>query len=202
VDFSQPWDLGENETACATLLPIFRCPSSTAPDHLTAQGITDRVPCDYVACTSGTATRESGPPPLAGQPDSDGMFYVNSATRLADLVDGSSTTIAVGETMFIYRSHGLDHYGLNQFLDHWYIGTLEGRTNEISEAMGSTGVAINSYKLRVFVDEKELALSSHHHDGVQVVFADGAVTFVSENIDRNTWSAMGTCDGGDIVTSR
>jgi len=130
------------------------------------------------------------------------MFYVNSGTRLADLLDGTSTTVAAGETMFIYRSFGPDHFGLNQFLDHWYIGTLEGQGNEASEAMGSTGVAINSYKLPVFVDEKELAFSSHHPGGVQVVFADGGVTFVAETIDRNTWSAMGTRHGGDIVNSR
>ncbi len=202
TDFDQVWDAGDNALACSTYLPIYRCPSSTAPEHLTAQGITDRVPCDYVACTSGTATRESGPPPLAGDDKSDGMFYVNSGTRLADLVDGTSTTIAVGETMFIYRAFGPDHYGLNQFLDHWYIGTLEGLGNEISEAMGSTGVAISSYKLDVFVDEKELAFSSHHPGGVQVVFADGGVTFVGETIDRDTWSAMGTRHGGDIVKSR
>ena len=130
------------------------------------------------------------------------MFYVDSGTRLADLVDGTSTTIAVGETMFIYRGFGPDYYGVNQFLDHWYVGTLEGLGNEISESMGSTGVAINSYKLSVFVDEKELAFSSHHPAGVHVVFADGAVSFVAENIDRNPWSAMGTCNGGDIVYSR
>jgi prepilin-type N-terminal cleavage/methylation domain-containing protein len=198
----EPWDSGDNAMACAALLPIFRCPSSTAPKHLTAQGITDRVPCDYVACTSGTATCESGPSPLAGEADSNGIFFVNSGTRFAELVDGMSTTIAVGETMFIYESFGPDYYGMNQFLDHWSIGTLEGLGNEVSESMGSTGVAINSYKLPVFVDEKELAFGGHHPAGVQVVFADGAVTLVAETIDRNVWSAMGTRHGRDIVPSR
>ena len=202
LDFAEPWTTGFKEKACATYLPVFRCPSSTAPRHLTAQGITDRVPSNYLACTSGTVTRESGPPPLAGQADSNGMFYVNSETRLADIVDGSSNTVAVGETVFIFRAHGADHTGMSQYLDHWYIGTAEGRDNEISELLGSTGVAVNSFSREVFVDEQELDFSSRHPGGAQIVLADGAVAFIAETIDRDTWRAMGTRAGTEVVGGR
>jgi prepilin-type N-terminal cleavage/methylation domain-containing protein len=202
LDFSLSWNLGANREACASWLSVLRCPSSTAPEHLTAQGITDRVPCTYLACSSGTVQRESGPPPLAGQPDSDGVFFEDSGVRMADLLDGSSTTVLAGETVFIYKAHGLDHYGLTQFLDHWYVGTMEGRDNEVSESMGSSGVAINSFLRDVFVDEKELAFSSHHPGGAQVVLADGAVVFISETIDRDTWSSLGTRAGSEVVASR
>jgi prepilin-type N-terminal cleavage/methylation domain-containing protein len=202
LDFSLSWHLGANREACASWLPVLRCPTSTAPEHLTAQGITDRVPCTYLACSSGTVQRESGPPPLAGQPDADGIFFEDSGIRMADLLDGASATVLAGETVFIYQAHGLDHYGLTQFLDHWYVGTIEGRGNEVSESMGSTGVAINSYLRDVFVDEKELAFSSHHPGGAQVVLADGEVVFVSETIDRDTWSSLGTRAGSEIVAAR
>ena len=202
LDFRLPWDVGANSEACASWLAVLRCPSSTAPEHLTAQGITDRVPCTYLACSSGTARCESGPPPLAGQPDSDGIFFEDSGVRMAGLLDGSSTTVLAGETVFIFTGHGLDHYGLNQFLDHWYVGTMEGRFNEVSEAMGSTGVAINSFLRDVFVDEKELAFSSHHPGGAQVILADGAVVFISESIDRDTWSSLGTRAGSEVVAAR
>jgi prepilin-type processing-associated H-X9-DG protein len=144
-------------------------------------------------------TRESGPPPLAGQADSNGLFYINSGTRLADIVDGSSNTVAVGETVFIFRPHGADHTGLQQYLDHWYIGTAEGRGNEISEVVGSTGIAVNSFLRDVFVDEQELDFSSRHPGGAQVVLADGAVSFIAESIDRDTWRAMGTRAGGEVL---
>jgi prepilin-type N-terminal cleavage/methylation domain-containing protein/prepilin-type processing-associated H-X9-DG protein len=199
--FNGLWHVSPNEEACKSYLSVFRCPSTTAPAHISAQGITDRVPCNYLACTSGTVMRESGPPPLAGRPDSDGIFFLDSDTRLADIVDGSSSTVAVGETVFIFKGHGLDHFQINQFLDHWYIGTLEGYGNEVSESMGSTGVAINSFELPVFVDEKELCFSSRHPAGGQVLFADGAVSFISETIDRATWSAMGTRHGEEVVGS-
>ena len=173
LDFSLSWNLGANSEACASWLSVLRCPSSPAPEHLTAQGITDRVPCTYLACSSGTVQRESGPPPLAGQADSDGIFFEDSGIRMADLLDGSSTTVLAGETVFIYKGHGLDHYGQTQFLDHWYVGTMEGRGNEVSESMGSTGVAINSFLRDVFVDEKELAFSSHHSGGAKSSWPTG-----------------------------
>jgi prepilin-type N-terminal cleavage/methylation domain-containing protein len=206
LDLDQSWNTSPNSEACASYLSVFRCPSTTAPRHITAQGIADRVPCNYLACTSGTVTRESapsgaGPSPLAGRPDSDGIFFINSDTRFADVLDGSSSTVAVGETIFIFKGHGPDHTGRSQFLDHWYIGTLEGYGNEVSESMGSTGVAVNSFELSVFVDEMELSFSSRHPAGGQVVLADGSVRFIAENIDRATWSAMGTCRGGEVVGS-
>jgi hypothetical protein len=32
--------------------------------------------------------------------------------------------------------------------------------------------------------------------------ADGAVAFVSEAIDRNTWSSLGTRAGGEVVAAQ
>lgn len=201
LDFGRPWDEdgSPNERACATYLPVYRCPSSTAPEHIEVQGIPERVPCTYLASASGTVARESGPPPLVGAPDSDGVFFVNSHVRVADIRDGTSSTVAVGEAMFRVDVRGPDHTGITQIVDHWYIGTPEGHTNEISEALGSTAVAINSVSLSdPFIDEKELSFSSRHRSGAQMLFADGHVSFISETIDRDTWSALGTRAGSEV----
>ncbi len=202
LEFGEPWDVNDspNELACATYLPAYRCPSSTNLRHMDLQGITRRVPCNYLACASGTGTRESGPPPVVGLPDSDGMFYVNSDTRVADIRDGTSSTVAIGETLVRIDVQGPDLHGVVQIVDHWYIGTPSGDANEVSEGMGSTGVAINSVDMPdVFVDEKELCFSSRHPGGAQVLFADGHAAFISETIDRDVWSALGTRAGGEVV---
>jgi prepilin-type N-terminal cleavage/methylation domain-containing protein/prepilin-type processing-associated H-X9-DG protein len=202
LEFGRPWDEdgSANERACGVYLPVYRCPSSTAPEHVDLQGIVDRVPCTYLACSSGTAARESGPPPLAGQPDSDGVFFADSRVRVADIRDGTSSTVAIGEALFRTDVHGPDHYGIVQIVDHWYIGTPEGFDNEISEALGSTAAAINSVEIDdLFVDEKELCFSSYHPGGAQLAFADGHVSLVSETIDRHTWSALGTRAGREIA---
>ncbi len=39
--------------------------------------------------------------------------------------------------------------------------------------------------------------TSHHHSGVNTVFGDGRVAFVTNTIDLQTWRAIGTRAGGD-----
>jgi prepilin-type N-terminal cleavage/methylation domain-containing protein/prepilin-type processing-associated H-X9-DG protein len=201
IDPGAPWNIPPNSTSLATYLTVYRCPSAQTPRELNAAGITARVPCDYNACTTGLIARESGPAPLAGRDDADGLFFVNSGLGMRDVVDGTSATIAVGEVSFSYEPSGADHFGIQQFLDHWYIGTPEGFGNEISESMSSTACPINAWRdVNLFVDEKELAYSSHHPGGVQVVFADGHVDFIAETIDRAIWSALGTRANGEVVS--
>jgi prepilin-type processing-associated H-X9-DG protein len=53
----------------------------------------------------------------------------------------------------------------------------------------------------LFVDEKELSYSSRHPGGAQVIFADGHFGFVSETIDRQAWSALGTRGRGEVIGS-
>ncbi len=201
IDPNLPWNVGTNAQVCSTFLSIYRCPSSTAPETMTAQGIENRVPCDYLVCASGTDTRESGPGILAGGPHSDGVFFVDSRTRMAEIRDGASNTVAVGDSFFQFEELDLDHTGYPQFLDRWCVGTLEGVGNEVSEAMGSTGVAINSHRLEVFIDERELAFGSQHSGGVQMALVDGAVLFFDENIDRAVWRAWGTRNGGEVAVT-
>lgn len=200
LDVNKPWDIPPNATALAVYLPVFRCPSSIAPREIAAAGIAQRVPCDYTACTSGLIARESGPDPIVGRDNSDGMFFVNSGLAMRDALDGTSHTIAIGEVTFSYQPSGIDNYGLQQFLDHWYIGTPEGFGNEISESMGSTACPINAGRdPGIFVDEKELCYSSHHPGGVQATFVDGHVGFCAESIDRRVWSALGTRANGEVA---
>ncbi len=41
---------------------------------------------------------------------------------------------------------------------------------------------------------------SSHVGGIDTVFCDGHVTFISETVDYVTWNSMGTSQGGEVVT--
>jgi prepilin-type processing-associated H-X9-DG protein len=127
---------------------------------------------------------------------------VNSRVRTADICDGTSSTVAIGEAVFLFEHIGLDYDGIKQYCDHWYVGSPSLGENEASELMGSTGVAINTdLDSNVVADEKELSFSSRHPGGAHVVYADGHVSFISETIDRRTWSALGTRAAREVVGS-
>jgi prepilin-type processing-associated H-X9-DG protein len=42
--------------------------------------------------------------------------------------------------------------------------------------------------------------SSRHTGGVNVLFGDGGIRFINDNINLGAWRAMGSRDGGEVVT--
>lgn len=200
LSFSAPWASGPNAVACSTLLSVFRCPSAPVAKHTSVQGITDRVPCTYLACATGLAPNESGPPPVAGGSNMDGMFFFNSHVKLRDVLDGTSSTVAIGESLFDTDVRGIDHGGTVHIVDHWYIGSPLINPSDVSESIGSTAVPVNRiFDQSAFIDEKELCFSSHHPGGAQVSFADGHVSMIAETIDVVVWSALGTRARGEAA---
>jgi prepilin-type processing-associated H-X9-DG protein len=45
-----------------------------------------------------------------------------------------------------------------------------------------------------------MTASSRHTGGVNVVFGDGSVRFIRDQIDLPTWRAMGSRIGGEVVS--
>ncbi|MEZ6106139.1 MAG: DUF1559 domain-containing protein [Pirellulaceae bacterium] len=134
---------------------------------------------------------------LAGDPRfTDGLFGTNVELGMRSIKDGSSMTVMFGECVVNTTLTGVDRAGQTEIIDHWYIVSPEmspqppDQSGDVSEAFGSTAVPINLFdKPTAFVDERELSFGSGHPQGVQILYADGHVTFVYENIDP-AWSAQ------------
>lgn len=220
IDTGGPWTGGDaseaNSAALSHLLTAFRCPSSDQPDIQFDDFVNlDRVPCSYLGVCSGLRDRESGDFPWAGMdrfdghPASDGIFYLNSRTRVAEIRDGTSHTALIAETFVDQEVRGIDAAGNDQKMDHWYIGSGELLSyqrhlevsyfsGEVSECLGSTAVPINAFKTdTATTDQKELGFGSLHPAGINVIYADGHLEFISQEIAPQVWSAAGTRNGAE-----
>lgn len=214
IEFGQAWEVPNtpNGRACETYISTYRCPSSDAPER--APNITplpNRVPNSYLGVASGTATTESGfIPENIGQANQDGLMYLASTNRMANVTDGTSNSLAVGEALFRPQISGPDLFNsVFQIVDHWYIGSdnqLLASVNpplyqEFSEGLGSTGVPMNAINdASLLIDQRELCFSSLHHGGCLFVFVDGHVQFVPQTIDRQIYSSLGTIARGEVAT--
>jgi prepilin-type N-terminal cleavage/methylation domain-containing protein/prepilin-type processing-associated H-X9-DG protein len=43
--------------------------------------------------------------------------------------------------------------------------------------------------------------SSHHNGGVNILFADGSVRFVKDSVNTNAWWALGSRNGGEVLSA-
>lgn len=185
----------------AKVIPGFICP--TDPNDPVFQGYAGS---NYAGlCADGKAA--PNPPAQqtcgsAGQlpnhgDNSGGMAY--RGNKLSQFVDGTSNTLLVGE---VFR--GKSFYNLcgttdltNQRCYKWY---------EESGSCGADTARPPNNKIRDEVDWQDentagesgsRPVSSKHVGGAQVLMADGAVKFASENVDVLVWRAAGSTAGGE-----
>lgn len=150
---------------------------------------------------SGTVGNETGPGPLIGDAVQTGALYTNSRTTHRDFLDGLTNTMLVAEALFLPGVSGPDHDSNMQIIDHWSIGTPAMGPSEMSEAIGSTAIPVNSWKRRpqAFIEDIELGYASRHAGIIQSVFADGRVQTISDSISTPIWSALGTRAQGEVA---
>jgi prepilin-type N-terminal cleavage/methylation domain-containing protein len=87
-----------------TQLSVFRCPSQPGPKEMSWSGITDRYITNYLGNAGGDAAVDDfAPPPQIDMSRSNGVMFANHCfsswrtTRMADILDGTSSTFLIGE---------------------------------------------------------------------------------------------------------
>jgi prepilin-type N-terminal cleavage/methylation domain-containing protein len=176
-------------------LPVYRCPSDPQPPFFDLEeegggAVLARLPVANYVAVFGTeelhgCENDPGDDPVSpsGQCMGDGAFFHNSKVRMADITDGTSNTLMVGERR------------TDRMLG-WY-STWPGMIAEGEEAfqriLGAADHPPND-PLMHFDD-----FSSQHTGGAQFVLGDGSVRFISANIDGNVYRAIATIAGGETV---
>lgn len=181
-DTSVPWFPEPRVTIISTL----NCPSRWVRSSSDALFETN-----YSGCYSGSAV------PI--NDDNDGLLYLNSSESLDEVPDGASTTILAGESpVGIFRSYYFgDHSSLratsraslafadiDRYADHSLV--FDGdETDDLdpTESKSSWG------------------FSSAHNTVSQFLFADGSARPISNLIDAQVYSQLGSRNDGQVISS-
>jgi prepilin-type N-terminal cleavage/methylation domain-containing protein len=175
-------------SAKTKVLPAYICPS----DPTKAISSANTAGANYAAMASAASTYHGS--------NQGGLPY--TAARTADFSDGLSNTVMVAE---VFR--GKSFYNLGGASDQ--TGNRCRYWMEESGWCGADGSASPNYPLRDEVDWNDemtngqtgrRPASSAHAGGVHALFGDGAVHFVSSNVDLTIWAATCSKAGNEFKT--
>ena len=196
IDFRQPV---EKSSAIQTPLPIFQCPSDELPVADFPVSDATFTPLCTAAASSYAATVGQDASEVDA-PTGDGVFYRNSKTRIADIPDGTSQTVLLGDRAWV-QTNGIWAGAPNGVI------CRPGEANVWPNATGPTQALIlvhnNWINITTDADGGLDDFSSNHPGGVNLLFADGSVHFIhsitSDGPERRAFWALGTRAGGEVI---
>jgi prepilin-type N-terminal cleavage/methylation domain-containing protein/prepilin-type processing-associated H-X9-DG protein len=242
IDFNaDPDDPAANGLVLGQTIPFFLCPSdsyrilqSNIVDGVIVNSAVHNYPLN-TGTTYPLSPRNPGGVPVTG------VFFENSRVRLADLTDGSGSTVCVSETIKaeggpsiwdgVSRTNGFVLTAGNNNSTNGpeltnYSSQCHGAGLQLQQTRGSRwlygapghsmynhmrtpndpdvdcrGGLPHSIRTNYWWDRLSLnvAARSRHTGGVNALFCDGHVQFISNSIDRATWEALGSRGNGEIV---
>jgi prepilin-type N-terminal cleavage/methylation domain-containing protein/prepilin-type processing-associated H-X9-DG protein len=228
INFSQGVGIGSNTAISQLPLAIYQCPSDSLQqafpvyDSSFSNPIATVAHGNYVGCNgweecfnnAGGDAQGGGADGLSGGfgQAGDGLFYRNSHNSIANVTDGLSNTIFVGE-----RSS-------NHSPSTWTGAVTGGRcpawmaTQPPSPYSTPPGPAYDNadYDEALVlahcnathvpsadfpIYDPDTFYSMHSPSGANFLFGDGSVHFLSSSIDPNTYQYLSTIAGGEVSTN-
>ena len=210
----------------STVISFYICPSDASPDgdfnrpwthtdlsdngklhsktnYVGVSGVIDSAAAggDVIQLNRGTN---------AGTADRWGMFGRNSKTSFADIVDGSSNVIAMGERSSITEVEAGVDPGSNPFTSFGAIWSGRGNSSTASAPRGgATTVYIGLIKDNSPASAIDFGInglrttegfnSSFHPGGVNVGYADGSTHFLVDNLSFDTQIALSVIADGAVI---
>ena len=195
INFTESLDAQQYADLRVTPIAMYQCPSDRATGVYTVlnefnTSLVDAYTNSYTACYG--AFGNPGEQPDTG----NGVLYRNSKTRFADITDGTSNTLAIGEraAMFVKSP--------------WVGAVTRGSTRTtpgapvflagVEEAPTQVMAHIGNLPLLDPYSTPYHFYSGHRH-GVNFVFCDGSARRLSAGVSPATLQALATRAGGETV---
>ena len=165
---------------------VFKCPSSPIPEHVTTGPAKGYATSDYKGCN--------------GWADRGIFFHVKDgkeagvqAVSIKKIEDGTSKTIAIGESAYVPADND------------WpvWIGGIarDEQTLFKTQPPSVINCSVGPKVFRGRVIDDDCAYGWHAGDGAQFVFADGSVHFLSAAIEWQTYQNLGDRKDGQVLGS-
>jgi prepilin-type N-terminal cleavage/methylation domain-containing protein/prepilin-type processing-associated H-X9-DG protein len=205
----------------ATYVKIFVCPSDELPPTVIGSGTgayenTGAIKCNYLLnagnyqdTVGGTATWNASYAGMMNAKQNRGTFGHNGAADFTNIKDGSSQTIAIGESKQSHVTGTNGGQGGNNG-PFWGVGSegavlgFTGPSNQILNSL--TGIwTPNRKQMGACWDNQnqqcqlEGGFGSWHTSVSNFLFCDGSVRQVSDGVDANMFQAAGTPNGAEAI---
>jgi prepilin-type processing-associated H-X9-DG protein len=150
----------------------------------------------------------------------NGLFYANTQVRIADVTDGTSNTAAFSEHVHGDYNQGLATEKSDTFRPGTHPTTSDEAmnfcknfdwTNLSFQGVSDVGApriygywhsAPPNFRSCMYPSSRiSTTANSYHPGGVNTGMADGSVKFIKNGINVQTWRALGTRNGGEIISS-
>jgi prepilin-type processing-associated H-X9-DG protein len=185
ADLDLPVTAANNESIRKTVIPSFRCPSDTAENRCQLGGF-EVATANYVGVFGSNDIHEACEEAEAsgGACKGNGAFFHNQKLAFADIRDGLTKTLLVGERGTTFR---IDDEKIQTYST--WVGVFPAAEHAPARVVGvgETSPSSDTDHLHGF--------SSHHPTGANFLMGDGSTHLISDEIDETVFQALCTRDG-------
>jgi prepilin-type N-terminal cleavage/methylation domain-containing protein/prepilin-type processing-associated H-X9-DG protein len=198
---------GGQNSITAQVIKILLCPSSPLSSQPVAQVSGNWYGLNSYAGIAGRFSFRAFRRTSTFVISNDGIFYINSRTKIADITDGTSNTLMFGERY--HKDQHFDRMYTSFPIRGWSGWAWVDQPNAIGDYLVGAAQPVNwlipasatgpNSSANPWVQQRLSTIGSGHTGGANVCVADGSVRFLRDTIPLPTLQALCTRANGEVI---